>query len=836
MFNKLLTVLAIVLFTSQMAFAQSGSVTGQVTDFDTEEPIPGVNVLIQELSRGAATDVNGEFEITNVPSGTYTLVVTFIGYDRYEESIAVENSELNLDISLSESLAALDDVVVTAFGIERESRALTYGVSEISSESLGRRQESDVVRSLSGKLPGVNITNTGGMTGSGTNFIIRGYQSITGSNQPLFVVDGVKFSGEQNSPSSWLNGGGNLTSPNRTLDIDPNNIENVTVLRGLNATTVYGEEGRNGVVLITTKSGAMSGEQAAGFEITFEQGVSAVQIASSPEYQSEYGGGFDQAFGWFFSNWGPRFTDQNPSTYGDSFRGLADDGTVLVAHPYSNNTALSEAFPDLAAGTYRYQTYGDPIDTFFRTGIGSNTALNISGGVGEDLRLNVSYSRNFEEGFTPGNELSRDAFSLGANYRVTDNLTAKTSFNMSLTDLETPPNAAGFGSNPNTPAVFANVFYTPRNIDLGGLPSTNPVTGGPAYYRSGNDIQNPFWTVENHRISNVTDRYFGRTELNYEVFDGLNAVYRLGYDSYTENRGEQMNRGNVVDDDLAGGLYQTLTTRSVSWEHNLNILYDTQLTEDFSFNGLLGAQYSTEEWERDGIDSQNQIIFNFFEHANFIDQSSQNSFNDNDIQFRRERETAGVFVDATVGYRDFVYLNLSARNDWFSTLEIDNRSVLYPSASVSFIASDAFDITNDWLTYLKVYAGVGTSAGSPSEYSTRNTLGSNARSFVDGGGNVYTTNNTSSFLGNPNLQAELHTEFEYGVESRYLDGRMGLDITYYDKTTTDLITQAPLDPSTGFTSTFVNIGEVNNQGLEVTLSGSPIRSEFRWDISANLFY
>ncbi len=835
---KLLTMLACTLFFSLNAYAQV-NITGTITDRNTGELLPGVNVFVQQLQRGDATNLDGEFSISNVQAGTYTLVVTFIGYERYQTSLTVGNVDLNLDIELTPTITALDDVVVTAFGIQRESRALSYGVSQVTAESIGRRTESDVVRSLSGKLPGVNITNTSGVTGTGTNFIIRGFTSITGSNQPLFVVDGVTFDGQSNAGSGFAIGGGSLVSPNRFLDIDPKNIESVSVLRGLNATTLYGEQGRNGVVIINTKSGSQTAASETGFEVTFEQGVQAVQIASRPDYQNTYGIGFDQNFGWFFSNWGPRFDTQNTSRFGSSFLGFDDDGTVLVRHPFAtSSTGLDEAFPDLAASPYRYQAYDDPIDAFFRTGIGSNTSLNISGGI-EDLRLNVNFSRFFEEGFTPGNSLERNAFGLGANYQITPRLRAGTSFNMSLTDMLTPPLAAGGGSGPaavgGTSSVFADVFYTPRAIDLKNMPYTNPITGGPAYYRGGNDIQNPFWTVENNTINNVTDRYFGRTEFNYQIMDGLNAIYRIGYDSYTENYEFRLNQGNVDNDDIAQGLYQTFTSRSVNWEHNLNVLYDFQLTEDISLTGLVGAQYQESEFERDGIESQNQIIRNFFEHANFTDQSATNFFNDNDIQFRSQRQTAGVFADATLGFRDYVYLNLSARNDWFSTLEVDNRSILYPAASVSFIASDAFNITSDILTYLKIYGGYGTSAGSPSPYSTRNTLGSNARAFVNRAGTVFTGNNTSAFLGNPNLKPELHSEWEIGIETRLFQGRVGLNVIYYDKTTTDLITQAPLDPSTGFTSTLVNIGEVANQGLEIEANATPLNRPFRWDVGVNFF-
>lgn len=841
MFKKLLILIVASLFAglawADMAAAQSGSLSGTVTDNDTGDELPGVNVLIQQLQRGVATGVDGEFEITGIPSGTYTLVVTFIGYERYQTDIQVEDSEVVIDIELTPSLSALDDVVVTAFGIQRDRRALGYGVAEVASEKITDRNQPDLSRALTGQLPGVDVGATGGLTGSGTDIVIRGFSTLTGSNAPLFIVDGVRFDGGRNTTDSWTQGGGAQTTPNRLLDLDPQNIADVTVLKGLSATVLYGEEGRNGVILIETKSGSFTEAREPGFEITYDQSVYATQISSRPDYQNTYGGGFDQNFGWFFSNWGPRFDTQDERLFGSQFRGFDEDGTVLTGHPLGNHGSTAEAFPDLAGSDYRYEAQQNPVDAFFRTGLASTSNLSISGGI-DDLRLNVSYSRTGEAGFTPNNELTRNSFSVGAQYRVNDRLTASTTFNMSLTDVESPPTAAGGGSGPvtagGTTSVFADVFYTPRNIDL-NMPFQNPITGGSAYYRAGNDIPNPVWTANNTGITNNTDRYFGRTEFTFDIMEGMAISYRLGYDSYTENRSYWQNPGGVRPDFLLDGFYQTIEQQNTSWDNSINLNLNYQLTEDFTFDGILGAQYNTERLDRQGVESENMLVRDFFKHSNFIDQSAINSFGGSDLQRLSERQTAGVFANFTVGFQDFVYLNIAGRNDWFSTLEPDNRSIFYPSASLSYILSDHLNIQNDYLTFVKIYAGVGTSAGSPGPYSTRNTLGTTARGFVNSDGNVVTRNNTSSFLGNLDLKPELHTEYELGADLRFLDGRVGLEAMVYSRTTTDLITQAPIDPSTGFTSTFVNIGEIENQGLEMTLRATPVARSVTWDVQANFF-
>ncbi len=832
MSKKLLSVLAGVLLFSFSAHAQV-SITGTVTDAETGEILPGVSVVLEETDQGDATDANGEFEISNVDEGTYQLIATFVGYDRYEEEVDVGAQDVELDIEIQPEVIGLDDVVVTAFGIERDRRALGYGTTGIDSEAMERSLETDVMRSLDGNLPGVNVDVMGGVTGSGTDMNVRGFSSITGSNDPLFIVDGVRFEGGRNETDDWFAGGGAQTTPNRFMDLDGQNIKDVRVLKGLSASVLYGEAGSDGVVIITTESGSFDEDREPGFDVSLNQEVHATQIATHPDYQDEYGIGFDQNFGWFFSNWGPRFDEDNEAIFGASFRGFDDDGTPLVNHPIVNHPATAEAFPEYADETYRYEPKPDPMESFFETGLASTTSIRVNGGF-EDLRLNVSYSRTGEDGYTPNNNMSRNSFGVGAQYRITPSLVSETSFNMSLTDVQSPPSASSFGSSADYPSVFGDIFYTPRSIDPMDIPYEHPLTGQSTYYRGGNDIPHPRWTAENALDVNSTNRYYGRTELNYEVTEGIHAIYRLGYDSYNEQNEYRLPPGGINPSSLdETGLYQTIDINSTSWDHNFNLLVSRDITPMISFDGTFGGQFQTESWERQGLEGLNQVVFGLFSQDNFTTASSSNSFG-GDFQAVREQETLGIFGETTFGYDDIVYLNLAGRNDWFSTLEPENRSIFYPSASLSYILSDHLRLAGDTFNFLKLYAGIGSSAGQPEPYSTRNVLTTDARAFVDSFNRVIATNSTSSFRANPDLLPELHTETELGVEARFFEDRLGFDLTAYTRTTEDLITETPLDPSTGYTSTLINVGEIVNQGLEVSAHATPVLGELRWDIDANL--
>jgi TonB-dependent SusC/RagA subfamily outer membrane receptor len=642
MLRKLLLAGMLCAFPCLYAFAQSGSISGTITNAETGEPVISANVFVQQAQRGAATDADGKFTIENLEPGTYTLRVTFVGYNRFEEQVEVDSEGTTVNIQMQEATIGLDDVVVTAQGIQREKRALGYAVSTIESKALENQGQSDVSRILKGKVPGVNITQTSGVSGTATDFTVRGYTTISGSNKPLFIVDGVQFSTSTNSQSGFTDGG-SLSTSSRFLDLDPNNIQSVNVLKGLSATTIYGEEGRNGVVIIETKSGSFDEDREPGFEVSIGQSFFTNSIASLPDYQDRYGGGFHQNYGFFFSNWGPDMTRNlenelaafDPSDNSGLFIRFDEQmGRNIIAHPFSqiSDPDIRAAFPQFQPGGDQFEYALRPYDNvgpFFNTGLVSNTNLNISGGT-QEANLNLSIGLSDEEGFTPGNNLIKNNVGLGANFEVFEGLTVNTTANLALTDMETPPIGSSFGSSASVSgggSIFGDVFYTPRSVDLNGLPFQNPVDNSSVYYRGGNDIENPRWILENIKRTDNVDRLFGKTEVNYQVIPELTVTYKLGLDTYSENQSYRLNQGGVNNPDLLQGYYHTRNIQETIYDHNMIFNYRTDFTQELSFEAVAGAQFLLEKYEQDGIGSQNQIIYDLFEHGNFTSPSATNALN-----------------------------------------------------------------------------------------------------------------------------------------------------------------------------------------------------------------
>ena len=815
--------LVVALFTMTLSYevsAQQRVVTGKVISDEDGLGLPGATVLAKGTTVGTTTDLDGNYSI-NVPAGSNVLIFSFVGLKASEESIG---NRTVINVTLSIDASQLSEVVVTAIGIEREKKALGYGVTSVDSDQLENRPEQDVARVLQGKVPGVNITSTNGMSGSGTNMVIRGYSSATGSNQPLFVVDGVPFNTSTNNTNGFTTGG--ATTSSRFLDIDPNNIESMSVLKGLSATVLYGDQGRNGVILITTKSGASKRKSA---EVTINQSVFSNTAASLPTYGEVYGNGFQQAPGFFFSNFGPRM-----------------DQGLQVNHPYATSSVASvrEAFPQfwvdgIVGGTpvkYDYKAYEDPSTAFFQTGLVSNTSIQIAGG-SDKTGYSASFGYTDDEGFTPGNNLKKYNFGLGINSAVTDKLTVNSSFTFAITDLESPPVNASFGSGPSggIPSVFAHVLYTPRSVDLAGLPFENPVDKSSVYYRGGNDIVNPLWLVKNYQNTSDVQRFFNSTSLVYDVTDDFSVTYRIGLDTYTEQQELRYNKGGPSGS-LAtnSGYYRTINLKNTIWNQDLVLNWKTEISDKIGMSFLLGGNSRYDYYEQVGVASQGQLAFGLFRHSNFTNSSSNDAYSGGTMNSTQEERRMGVYGNVTLDYSNYLYLNLSARNDWTSTVEPENRRILYPGASVSFLPSTAFNWNSSTVNDLKLRLAYGTSAGFPPPYRTRNILAQSARAF-DVNGQVTQTHAVANRLGNPNLKPELQEEFEFGVEGVLFNNKLTFDLSLYEKNTRDLITNSPIDPATGFTSTQINIGKLRTRGIEFQATVTPIStaSGFRWESTVN---
>ena len=835
--SKLSLVLTLFLaFVVHTMHAQEKTVTGTVTDQDGI-PLPGVNIVVEGTTNGTQTDFDGNYAIQ--ASEGQSLVFTYIG--QKPETRTVDSGD-TINVQLVEDAQALDEVVVTALGIKREKQALGYAVSEVDGDQLEQRPEGDVGRVLTGKASGINITQQSGLSGSGTNINIRGFSSFSGSNQPLFIVDGVPFASGTNS-SGGIDGDdqndfidGNSGS-SRFLDLDPNNIESVNVLKGLAAATLYGTQGRNGVILITTKNGATGGGRKKS-EVSVTSSMFFNEIASLADYQDKFGNGFDQAFGWFFSNWGPSFDREGVAGWGngiDSRPNVGFDENGTLAHPYStasSATGIPQAFPEFEGARYEWRPYNS-VENFFRTGVVLSNSVNFSGNSDDG---NTSYNMNFghldDTGFTPGNNLKRYTLGMGGKAVLTNKITISGTLNFSNTNFRTPPVAASEGNSAfgTGSSIFANLFYTPRSVDLMGLPFQNPIDGSSVYYRQNNSIQNPRWTVENALFNQVTNRVFGNFSATYGFNDNLNLLYRFGLDVYSENNTDQQNKGGINDNiATVNGFYNTWNNTNTIHNHDfiLNGEYDLVEKVGVSFN--LGATSRREVFDQQGVRSNGQQVFDVFRHINFLNQ--------NEIQDRQERNIVGLFAQADFDYDRWAYVSLAGRNDWVSNLSTENRSVFYPSASLSVIPTTVIDglKSEKGLNYLKVRLGYGTSANFPTGFPTVSTLGIETQFFQNGGNDVV-TNSVGRLLGNPDLKPELLEEFEVGIESRLFNNRVTLDASYFARNTTDLIISRPLDPTTGFTLTQTNVGRIEGDGIEIDLGIDVLKNPDRmlnWSVNAN---
>lgn len=831
-FNGILALF--VLLIAQLTFAQDKTISGVVTD-QSGLPIPGVNVLVKGTQNGTQTDFDGKFKV-NATTGQ-TLVFSFTGMKTQEAK-----ATSGMKVKMTDDSVQLEGVIVTAQGIKREKKALGYAVSEVKSKDLEQRSEGDVARVLSGKASGLQVINGSGLSGSSTNINIRGNNTISGNSQPLFIVDGVPFdsgtssngdsSTSDDNRNNFING--NSGSSSRFLDLDPNNIESINVLKGYAAATLYGTQGKNGVILITTKAGALR-KGSKKTEITVAQSIFANQIASLPDYQNKFGNGFDQAYGNFFSNWGPGFYKDGLGGYGQpgssvgsaaSIAAGNNDGTI--AHPYAR-TALNLAFPQFIGARLKYEPKANNVKDFFRTGFVSSTSANIAGTSSDGKSgFNINYGKLEDEGFTPGNKLIRNSISIGGRASLSNKFTVSGTMNYANTKYSAPPIARSNGSGPTGTAlsVFADLFYTPRNIDLSGFPYQNPITGASVYYRGDDAIVNPNWIVKNSFNRQITNRAYGNTALKYELNKNINLNYRVGLDMFIENSESGTNRG--AQDGPVLGAYRTFGNLTNIWDHTISMDARYLLTEGLNLSLNIGATSRSENSSTQGVRSVDQLSFDVFRHFNFKTQNA--------IQFSNRRNINGIYAQAEFDYNKWLYVTLAERKDWVSNTNFN--TIDYPSASVALIATELFPTiqSDKGLNFLKLRTGYGTSAGFAEGYPLGQTVTTIALGIQNQDGVNLTTNEASYDLANPNLKPELYKELEFGLETKFLNNRVSLDMSFFKRQTDNLITNKNVAPSSGYANQQTNIGTIKGEGLEIDLGLNLVRSKtdgFAWNINSN---
>jgi TonB-linked SusC/RagA family outer membrane protein len=768
MTKNLLSLIMLLLFS--FIFAQK-TVTGTITD-SNNVPIPGATVFIKGTTTGTTTDFDGNYSLS-VKDDNVVLQISYLGYKTVEIGVA---NKTTIDLTLQEKSESLNEVIVTAFGIKKSKRALGYAVDKLDSGDLEQRPEADLAQTLKGKVAGVDITTSSGQTGAASQIRIRGNISLTGSNAPLLILDNVPFAGT-------------------IRDIDPNNIESLSVLKGFSASVLYGSEGRNGVILIQTKTGnAEFGE--AKLRVTASSTAYVNEVSQLPEYHNRFGQGQEREFiPNFLSNDGPLFSDLDE-----------------VPHPYSN---LGDIFPEFAGATVPYTAKPDNVRNLFKTGAGTIQSISISSSQ-EKTAFNLSAGYTDEEGIIGNNDLKRFNISMGGKAQLSDKLDISATLNYSNRKV-----SSIFADD-----VFTRIFYLPRNIDITTLPYENPATGESVYYR--NDT-NPLWILANSGDNDDQIRVFGTFKANYQLSDALNLSYRVGYDVEQFNSFNYSNRGGFDNDAFRTGFLNIGARKEIVVDQTLILGYNKAITNDFNLNAQVGINSKLTNREQLSTNLDGQLVYNFLRPNNF--RTSESSFT------TRDENIAGIFAQFQFDYKNYLYTTLSGRYDRGSTVEAGNQTIFYPGASVSFIPTSAFDFLqgNSTVNYLKLRAAYGTSSGYPSAYRTRNTFIIDPMRFAAGDGTMPITNRFSRQFANPNLKPEIHREFEVGIESKFFNNRVTLDASAYKRISEDQIVRSPLSISTAFDFQFINLGRIDNEGVEINLGIDAIdKNDFKWNLR-NIF-
>jgi TonB-linked SusC/RagA family outer membrane protein len=828
-FSGILTLLLVLVV--QLTFAQEKTISGTVTD-NTGLPLPGVNIIIKGTTSGTQSDFDGNYSVqANVGQ---VLSYSYVGFKPSE--IAVTAGASTINVSMEEDAAQLEEVVVTASGIKKEKKALGYAVSSLKAEQIEDNPESDLTRILQGKTAGLDITTQNGLSGSANKVIIRGLSSFTGSNNALYVVDGVPYSNDTNEAGNFVDGN---MGTSRAFDIDPNNIANIDILKGLAATTLYGTEGRNGVILITTKTGDIKNLRSKQ-EVEISSSYFFNQVASLPDYQNSFGGGFNQADadGWFYSNWGPGFYRDGLGGWGsfinddNDLAGFNSDGTL--AHPYSTSGFLTTSYPDYQA-QFEGKRYAwkprNSVEDFFRIGGVAVLSANLRGR-SEDGKYNygTAFSHTDDDGFTPGNSVSRTNLTVSGGAKLSNKINVRGSMTYTLVNYKTPPVSTSFGSSSvgDGSSIFGDLFYTPRGIDIQELPFSLP-DGGSIYYRQDNAIQHPLWTVQNARFSQITNRINGFAAIDFNLTENINFLYQGSIDNYSEQNVNRQNRGGRTGSEIINsGFYNTYNNTNTITDHKFVLSGNnlSLITDYLNMGFIAGATSRSIAFSQIGVNSTEQLTFDFFDHSGFVNYTAR--------QFNSRRNIVGLYGGINFDVKNMLYLNFAGRNDWVSNA--NNNSLFYPSASASFIATSAFPgIKSDkGINYLKFRAGYGTSANFSTGYPTVTLVNLSPIAWEDSDGPI-AGNSTDSAYGNPDIKPELFSETEFGVETR-LFSRVRLDATYYTRETNDLIVpNRPVPPSSGFSQNPSNIGKIEFEGYEVDLGVDILKSDrgLNWNFNWN---
>jgi len=777
----------------QLSFAQVSSVTGTVTD-EEGMSVPGVNVIVKGTNTGAQTDFDGKFSVP-AASGD-VLVFSYVGFQTQEKVVGANKI---INVTLAVDAAQLDEVVITAIGIERERSSLGSATTTVGSEELVRGSQSNIADALKGKVAGVNISNASTDPGASSGVIIRGISSINGSNQPLYVVNGVPINNESTFDGD-LNGGYDFGRGSQ--DINPENIENISVLKGASATALYGSRAANGVIIITTKTGKAG-------KLTVDLSSSAIfsRINRTPNYQSTFGQGWDASH-WLGENgsWGPRF-DGEPRVWGN----VVDNSQQLKPFLFQE----------------------DQLENFFTTGTYFLNDAAISGGT-EKSTARLSYSNLEQDGIYP---TDADSFS-----RNTLGLSAQTemgflSITGSLNYVNTGGSAVATGQGIS---AYNNLLQIPTDLNISGFKDYNNKFNNVSNYYTPYGITNPYFSLNESGTDYAKERVYGSMGLTANINEWSKITYRFGLDQYSERRSVWE---AIVSADPGSPNAGSSTEQSGSYferndmvkQLNHDLLYDIDLdiSDNFRIQTTTGFNVNSRRTSYLTAEVGSQNIPGFYSLSNSGEDPSASSYT-------TERKLFGLYNNTTLSFLNSFFLTGNIRNDWYSTLPTDNRSVLYGGINSSWVFTRTFEGLTGFLNYGKLRAGYGEVGVDTNPYQilpdfvsgNADNQGFGNLSFPLGGVNAYEVGNRAA---NPGLKPERRKEFEVGAELEFFSNRISIDFTYYNATVENQILSLPLSASSGFTNQTANLGTISNEGIEALLKFSLFRNPdgFNWDTSLN---
>jgi TonB-linked SusC/RagA family outer membrane protein len=783
-------------------WAQSRTITGKVTSA-TNEALIGVTVLVKGTTSGTITDIDGAYSVS-VPADSKTIVYSSIGFVTKEMTVGSSNV---MDIILEEDQVSLSEVVVTANAIVREKKELGYSVATIKGDEFLKARETNIVNSMAGKIAGVRISQQSGTAGGSSRVMIRGANSIASSSEPLFVVDGVPVSNSSfnNSETDIVTGG--VDVGNRAGDINPDDIESMTVLKGAAASALYGSRARNGVIILTTKRGKANASRKTN--ITLNSSFRTDDVFRLPEIQSEYAQGNLGVYNPQLANgWGPKISSMTSEV--TDYKG---EKAVLKGHP-------------------------DNWKDFYVKGSTYINSISFDG-ANDKSDYRVSFTNLAQTGIVPLSELGRNTLSFNGGAKVTDKLTSRVWLNYVRTTSDGRP-AQGSNTTNIIPTILTSL---PATIDINELrenlfaPATQSVPAGwigdLARSIDLNGVQNnPYFVLEYNRFSNVVDRLYGGSSLSYDVNSWFNVMGRIGTDFFTENRRSVTRKGTRG---RLNGQFDTNDIFERELQTDLIGSATIPLTDDIGLKAIVGHQFNQRTVRRSRVLSDGLNIDQLYTFANAQSNVASN--------FNSKREIFGVYGDLSLNYKNYLFLNLTGRNDWSSTLPVENNSYFYPSTSLSFILTEAFPSlkSSSFMNYAKVRANVANVGSDEDPYQLSFTYNPLTQAsdiytfnilYPIGGASAFAATN---IIPPTNLLPQRQSSWEAGGEFSFFDSRINLDLTYYKTINYDQIISIAIPQSTGYSARRLNVGQISNRGLEALLSLTPIKTKsgFKWDMAFN---